>query len=32
MRAIDDWCASVWGAFRETHEAVASLVNRYEFG
>ncbi len=25
-RAIDSWCASVWGAFRESHRAVAELL------
>ena len=25
-RAIDDWCASVWNAFRDSHQAVAELL------
>jgi hypothetical protein len=25
-QAIDSWCASVWGAFSESHQAVAELL------
>jgi len=28
-RAIDAWCASVWGAFRESHRAVAELLEQH---
>ena len=28
-RAIDDWCASVWNAFRDSHHAVAQLVKQH---
>ena len=27
-QAIDAWCASVWEAFRESHEAVAELLKQ----
>lgn len=27
-KAIDAWCASVWEAFRESHQAVVSLLRR----
>ena len=26
--AIDAWCASVWAAFQDSHQAVAELLNR----
>lgn len=26
MRAIHSWCASVWAAFHESHQAIAALV------
>jgi Family of unknown function (DUF5946) len=29
-KAIDTWCASVWNAFRESHEAVAQLLRKNE--
>lgn len=28
-RAIDAWCASVWEAFRESHQAVAELLEHH---
>ena len=28
-RAIDDWCASVWNAFRDSHHAVAELLKQH---
>ena len=28
-RTIDAWCASVWAAFRESHQAVAALVKQF---
>ena len=28
-QAIDAWCASVWGAFREHERAVAELLKQY---
>jgi len=28
-RAIDEWCASVWGAFRESREEVVELLGRH---
>ena len=31
-RAIDDWCRSVWDAFRDSHETVYSLLRQYEIG
>lgn len=27
--AIDDWCAAVWDAFRESHEAVAEMLRQH---
>jgi len=29
-QAIDAWCASVWKAFRASHDAVAELLARHE--
>lgn len=29
VRAIDSWCASVWAAFHESHQAVAEVVERH---
>lgn len=29
VQAIDAWCASVWTAFHESHQAVADLVERH---
>ncbi len=29
VQAIDAWCASVWAAFHESHQAVAELVKRH---
>lgn len=31
-QAIHDWCAAVWGAFRESHQAVPELLSRYGLG
>ncbi len=31
-QAIDAWCASVWDAFRDSHQAVAELLERYGIG
>lgn len=28
-RAIDGWCASVWGAFQEARQEVSDLLERY---
>ncbi len=28
-RAVDTWCASVWEAYRESHEAVARLLEQH---
>jgi hypothetical protein len=28
-RTIDDWCASVWNAYWESHPAVAELLKQY---
>ncbi len=28
-RAIDEWCASVWSSFRDSHQAVAESVKRH---
>lgn len=28
-RAIDTWCASVWSAFSESHQAVAELLEQH---
>ena len=28
-RAIDDWCASVWNAFRDSHPAVVELLKQH---
>jgi hypothetical protein len=28
-KAIDDWCASVWSAFSESHTAVVQLLLRH---
>jgi hypothetical protein len=28
-RAIDDWCASVWSAFRKSHNVVAELLKQH---
>jgi len=28
-KAIDSWCASVWGAFSDSHRAVAELLQHY---
>jgi hypothetical protein len=28
-RAIDDWCASVWNAYGESHYAVAELLMQH---
>jgi hypothetical protein len=28
-RAIDEWCASVWGAYGESHGRVAALLREY---
>ncbi len=28
-RAIDDWCASVWAAYRDSHRAVAELLEAH---
>ena len=31
-KAIDAWCASVWGAFRESRQAVARLLEQQGIG
>ncbi len=31
-RTIDAWCASVWAAFRESHQAVAALLKQHGIG
>lgn len=31
-RAIDAWCASVWQAFRDSHPAVARLLQEHGIG
>ena len=31
-QAIDAWCASVWDAFRDSHQAVAELLERHGIG
>ncbi len=31
-RAIDAWCASVWAAYHETHQAVADLLAAHGIG
>jgi hypothetical protein len=28
-KAIDAWCASVWAAFRDSHETIAALATRF---
>jgi hypothetical protein len=30
-RAIDAWCASVWEAYRDSHEGIAKLLKKHGF-
>jgi hypothetical protein len=29
-KAIDAWCASVWNAYRDSHQSVADLLRHHE--
>jgi hypothetical protein len=29
-RAIDDWCRSVWAAFRESRQTIVDLLREYQ--
>jgi len=31
-KAIDNWCVSIWNAFRDSHQAVAGLLRELDYG